>query len=179
MEQRGLTGEKMELLPQISNRMSIYKYKKTQLTKGSLERILDAGRRAPSAKNRQPWRFIAVQDETIRKRLEKAAYGQEHVGQAPTIIAACTTNIDYRMPNGQLSYPIDLSFSVAFMMLQAEAENLGNCVITTYDEREVKEILSVPHSMRVVMLLLLGQPEERPFPAPRKSLKQIINYNHW
>jgi nitroreductase len=115
----------------------------------------------------------------IRGKVEAAAFGQEHVGQAPVIIAACTTNVDYRMPNGQMSYPIDLSMAVSFMMLQAVAEGLGACVVTTYDEQEIKDILTVPYSMRVAMLLLVGHAEEKTFPTQRKPLNRITSYNHW
>lgn len=169
----------MELIPAIAERSSILNFSSKTIERETLDRILDAGRRAPSAKNRQPWRFIVIQEESLRKKMEEASYGQEHVGQAPTIVAACTTNIDYTMPNGQLAYPIDLSFSVAFMMIQAQAEEVGSCVITTFDEADVKDALSVPFSMRVVMLLLLGYAAEKPLPTTRKPFDQVIAFNHW
>ena len=169
----------MALIPQIESWQSIRKYSSDPVAKDKLSRILEAGRKAPSTKNRQPWRFIIVDNADVRTKIEGAAFGQEAVGQAPIIIAACTTNIDYRMPNGQISYPIDLTMAVSFMMLQAEAEGLGACVITTFDEQEMKEILTVPYSMRVVMLLLMGSPDEKPFPTPRKPMKRIVSYNHW
>lgn len=170
----------MALLPEILNRSSVRSFLPKSVGKEYVLRILEAGCRAPSAKNRQEWRFIAVQKDEVRNKLQEAAFGQDHVGQAPVIIAACTTNIDYRMPNGQLSYPIDLSFAVAFMMLQAAHENLGTCCITTFDEQEVKEILSVPFSMRVVMLLLVGYPRQMESePASRKSVKRCTSFDHW
>ncbi len=169
----------MELIPPIENRISIQKFSSTPIEPDKLRRVLDAGRRAPSAKNRQPWRFVVLLNEPLRKKIETAAFGQEHVGQAPAIVAACTTNIDYMMPNGQLSYPIDIALAVAFMMIQAQAEDVGSCVVTTFDERDVKEILSIPFSMRVVMLLLLGYPAERPIPPTRKSFESVVSFNHW
>lgn len=169
----------MSLLPEIENRQSIKSFSDKPVPKEKLANILEAGRRAPSAKNRQPWRFIVIDAPELRKKVETAAFGQEHVGQAPVIIAACTTNIDYLMPNGQISYPIDIAISVSFMMVQAQAEELGTCIVSTYDEQEIKDILTVPYSMRVVMLLLVGYPEEIPFPVQRKSLKRISSNNHW
>ena len=170
---------KMDIIPDIANRMSIRSFTDKPVPKDALDNIIAAGCRAPSAKNRQPWRFIVIEDSKKRALIKDAAFGQDHVGQAPVIIAACTTNIDYKMPNGQYSYPIDLSFAVSFMMIQAEAENLGSCVITTYNESDIKEILNVPYSMRVVMLLLLGEPAEKPFPAARKPIKRMVGHNHW
>ena len=169
----------MALIPEIEKWQSIKNFSDAKVERGVLTRILEAGRKAPSAKNRQPWRFIVVQDLETRKRIETAAFGQEHVGQAPVIISLCTTNVDYRMPNGQWSYPIDLTMATSFMMLQSVAEGLGSCVITTYDEQAVKDILTVPYSMRVVMLLLVGHAAERPFPTQRKSANRVVSYNHW
>ncbi len=169
----------MALLQQIEKRKSIKQFAETPVDKEKLNTILEAGRRAPSAKNRQPWRFIVVDDETIQTRIESAAFGQEHVGQAPIIIACCTTNIDYRMPNGLMSYPIDIACAVSFMMIQAETEELGSCIVTTFDEQEIKEILNVPYSMRVVMLLLVGHPADTSLQTQRKPLKRIVSKNHW
>ena len=146
----------MELLPEISNRQSIRSFTSQPVEDDQIERILEAGRLAPSAKNRQPWRFVVITEESLRNKIKVAAFNQEHVGQAPLIIALCSTNIDYRMPNGQYSYPIDITFAASFMIIQAEHEGLGSCINTTFDETEVKELLTVPYSMKAVMLLLIG-----------------------
>ncbi len=169
----------MEILPEILQRRSVRSFTPEPLDKDQVERILEAGRLAPSAKNRQEWRFVVVQKKEIRQRVMEAAFSQDYVGQAPAIIAVCTTNIDYRMPNGQLSYPIDLAFASSHMVLQAVHEGLGTCCITTFDEQEVREILTAPFSMRVVLLILVGHTEELPEATPRKPLKQISSRDHW
>ncbi len=169
----------MEILPEILNRKSIRQFSAKAVGKEPLHRIMEAGLKAPSAKNRQEWRFIVVMKEELRKRLQDAAFGQEHVGQAPAVIAACTTNIDYRMPNGQLSYPLDITFALSFMMLQAVHEGLGTCCVSTFDEQEAKEILTIPFSMRVVMLLLVGHPAGKSEPVGRKPFKRSVSFDHW
>jgi nitroreductase len=169
----------MGLLPEIINRVTVRRFDARGIDPACLERILEAGRLAPSAKNRQPWRFVIIQDGEKRKRFEQASFGQEHVGEAPAIIACCSTNIEYRMPNGQLSYPIDISFAVSQMMFQAVHEGLGTCVVTTFDEAALQEILTVPYSMRVVMLLLVGYAAERPGFRDRMPFERVISYEHW
>lgn len=163
----------------LKNRSSVRNFKQEDVDPEALNRILEAGRLAPSAKNRQPWRFIVIRNEDARKSIQNAAFGQDHVGSAPVVIAACTTNVDYRMPNGQLSHPIDISFAVSSMMIQAEAESLGSCVVTTFDEQEIKELLTIPYLMRVVMLLLVGHPAERSLPAEKKPFDRVISFDHW
>jgi len=169
----------MEVLPEILQRRSVRAYTSQPLDKDQIERIIEAGRLAPSAKNRQEWRFIVIQKKETRLRVMDAAFNQDYVGQAPLIIAVCTTNIDYRMPNGQPSYPVDLAFAASHIVLQAVHEWLGTCCITTFDEQEVREILTAPFSMRVVLLILVGHADETPEPTPRKTLKQVMGKDHW
>lgn len=169
----------MDILPEIRNRASIREFTDQPVAREQLERILEAGRLAPSAKNRQAWRFIVVQDAENRSKLEAACFGQEYVGQAPAIIAGCTTNVEYQMPNGQLSYPIDLSIAVSFMMLQATHEGLGSCPVTTFRESDVKALLTVPYSMRVVMLLPIGYPASAPESHHRHPMSRIVSWEHW
>ncbi len=166
-------------MPEILRRKSTRSFTPEPIEKDQMERILEAGRLAPSAKNRQEWRFVVVQKKEIRQRIMEAAFGQEYVAQAPAIIAVCTTNIDYRMPNGQLAYPIDLTFAAAHIVLQAVHEGLGTCCLTTFDEQEVRDILTVPFSMRVLLLILLGHAAGEEEPTTRKTLKQISSKDHW
>lgn len=169
----------MAMLPEINNRRSIRRFKATPIAADMLQRVVEAGRRAPSAKNRQAWRFILITDATQRAKLQDAAFGQEYVGQAPAIVALCTTNVEYTMPNGLASYPVDLGIAGAFMMLQAEHEGLGTCPITIFDEADVKVLLSCPYRMRVVMMLLLGWPDENPELTARLPLDRVVGYDHW
>ena len=169
----------MDVLPEILARRSCRSFKDREVERSKLDRILKAGQLAPSAKNRQEWRFIAAVKPALRKKIQDAAFGQEWVGRAPAIIALCTTNVDYRMPNGQLSFPVDLAFAASFMILQATREELGSCVVTTYDEQEMKEVLNIPYAMKVVLLILVGYPEKLPEQSPRKALKRVSSYDHW
>ena len=172
----------MGLLPEIQRRTSVREFLARPVDPAKLSRIVEAGRLAPSAKNRQAWRFIVVENESIRASLRDAAFGQEHLGQAPVVIALCTTNIEYKMPNGQLSYPVDLAIAGTFMMLQAVHEGLGTCIVTTFNEEDVKSVLTVPYSMRVVAMVAVGHPAGDAADdgdAARLPLDRIVSYNHW
>ena len=169
----------MELLPEIQSRSSIRSYAGTPLEQDVVERILEAGRCAPSAKNRQALRFVAIRDRTLREKLCEASFGQEYVAQAPFVVAVCTTNIEYRMPNGQLSYPIDAGIAASFMVLQAQHDDVGSCIVTTFQEDEIKALISVPYRMRVVMLITFGYPSETPEPSRRLPVDRVVGWDHW
>lgn len=141
--------------------------------------MLEAARLAPSAKNFQEWRFIAVQDEKTRQKLMAAANNQGFVGEAPVVIACCATNTEYVMRCGQLCYPIDLAIAIDHMTLQAVEEGLGTCWIGSFYEDQVKSILGVPKDIRVVGLLTLGYPGDRIRPKNRLPLEQIVSFDKW
>jgi nitroreductase len=153
----------MALLPEIEKRASVRSFTEEPVTQEQLDAVLEAGRLAPSAKNRQAWRFVVIENPELRTRVQDAAFGQDYVGQA----------------NGQLSYPVDMGIACSFMMLQAVHEGLGTCVVTTFKEQEVKTLLTVPYSMRIVMLLLVGHPAEPTERARRMSASRIVSYDHW
>ena len=169
----------MNILPEIQHRFTPHSFLPDPLAEGALDRILEAGRLAPSAKNRQPWRFIVIEKTEIRERIGKAAYQDERIMQAPVIIAACSANKGYIMPNGQEAYPIDISIASSFMVLQARHEGLECAFLTTFEEAEMKRILTVPYGMRVVMLLLIGYSGKNKSVVNRLDLSRIVSFNHW
>ena len=68
---------------------SIRKYKDTPVSGDVVRKILEAGRRAPSWENAQPWHFIVVKDPAMREKLSKLSMGQKHVLKAPLLILCC------------------------------------------------------------------------------------------
>jgi nitroreductase len=73
----------------IKRRRSIRRFKSTPLTETQLETLMEAARLAPSGSNVQPWRFILVADENLRKGLLDASFGQRCIEEAPVIIVCC------------------------------------------------------------------------------------------
>ncbi|MCG8453798.1 MAG: nitroreductase family protein [Spirochaetales bacterium] len=170
----------MDVLKLIRERRTARSFTGEPIDPEVLDRILDAGRMAPSAKNRQAWRFVAVQKSELKAAMADASYGDRRVLDAGCVVAICTTNIHYTMPNGQSSYPMDLSFATAFMMMQAESEGLSSALLGTYDERSIKDILTVPHAMRVALLLAIGaKGEEEPTRLERHPMDRVVSFDHW
>lgn len=170
----------MDILQAIRQRITAKSFNGKQIEPEILERILEVGRLAPSAKNRQPWRFIAIQKPEAKEILSNACFGDRRIIDSGCIIAACTTNIQYRMSNGQPSHPLDIAFAVSHMALQATHEGLASAVFGTYDERILKDLLSIPYSMQVVLLLVLGYSDDAPPSLTKRFPKdRIINYEHW
>jgi len=169
----------MDVMSAIQGRRSVRNYSTRGVEDDKLVKVLEAARLSPSASNNQGWKFIVVREEEIRKKLTKAAGGQEFVGQAPVVIVACGTNPERVMRCGQHRYTVDLSIAVSYMMLEAYEQGLGTCWIGHFDEGEVKKILCIPDKIRVVAITPLGYPAESPAPRPRKPLGEIICYEKY
>jgi len=171
----------MEVMQAIRKRKSIRAYLDKSVEDEKLELILQAARLAPSANNRQEWRFIVVRDKSKRNRLMQAAKGQSFVREAPVIIACCADDPDQHvMTCGQLCYPIDVAIAIDHMTLKAAEEGLGTCWIGAFYEDKVKEILNIPNNIHVVELLALGYPKDASSKEKnRLPLETIVMYESW
>lgn len=169
----------MDVSKAIQSRRSIRAYDFREVEEDKLARVLDSGRLSPSAGNRQERRFIVVRDAKKRQLLSEAARNQKFVAEAPVVLAACSVETEYTMACGQLAYPIDTAIAVDHITLAAVEEGLGTCWIGAFNEKKVKEILSIPNNIRVVALLPLGYPSAVPRPTPRKSLDEIVMWEKW
>jgi nitroreductase len=169
----------MDVMEAIKTRRSIRSYLDKPVEEEKLKRVLEAGRLAPSASNRQEWRYIVVKDKARREKLMIAAKGQKFVLEAPVVLVACALTDNHKMTCGQLCYPIDVAISLDHISLKAVEEDLGTCWIGAFYEDQVKKILSIPDEVRVVELMTLGYPKIFPAPAPRKNLEEIVKYEKW
>ncbi|OPX60096.1 MAG: nitroreductase A [Methanobacterium sp. PtaB.Bin024] len=169
----------MDVFEAITERKSIRKYKNTAVEGNKLEKILESARLAPSAANRQEWKFLVVKDQDTRDKLVEAANGQKFVGQAPITIVVCSTESERVMPCGQHAYTVDLSIAVSFMILEATELGLGTCWLGAFDEGKVKEILSIPEDIRVPAMFTLGYADEKPAPRPRKDMDDVVCYEKY
>ena len=170
----------MDVMEAIKKRYSVRSYQDRAVETDKLESILEAARLAPSANNKQEWRFIVVRDKNVRQRLMQAAKDQAFVGQAPVVVACCAKTDSHVMTCGQQCYPIDVTIAIEHMALKATEEGLGTCWIGAFYEDKVKEILGIPQDIRVVALLALGYPVKlRPNPKDRLRLKEIVMYEVW
>jgi nitroreductase len=166
----------------ITNRRSVRAYSPKPIPADLLERMKLALRYAPSACNLQPWRFILVMDPKLRKAVADAANGQTWMADAPVTIVACGfPDRAYKKMGGYgNSIDVDMAIALDHLTLAAVAEGLGTCWIGAFKEPEVKKLLEVPDTVKVVALTPLGFPASPESIRPvdetrRKSLTEIFN----
>jgi len=169
----------MEFYDVIKKRKSVRKYKPDPITSTTLERILDAGRIAPSAKNYQPWRFIVVRDPDKKDQIVEASRNQKFVGEGAVIVVGCALveSAWGRMGGYMSSWSVDLTIALDHIILAAVNEGLGTCWIGAFDEAKVKAILNIPENVRVLALTPIGYPAEASKDRGRKVLTEIVSYD--
>ena len=169
----------MNVMEAIRQRRSIRAYEDRSIEEEKLQAVLDAGRLAPSACNRQEWRYIVVRDPAMRTDLAEAANGQKFVGEAPVVLVACAKTDGHKMSCGEPCYPIDVAISLDHITLKAAEEGLGTCWIGAFDQPAVKKLLNIPEDIRVVQLMPLGYPADQPAARSRLSLDDIVIPEKW
>jgi nitroreductase len=170
----------MNVMDAIKTRKSVRSFLDKPVEHEKLSAVLEAARLAPSASNRQEWRFVIVREPEIRKQLAAVAGGQAFVGEAPVLIVACAETDGHVMRCGQLSYPIDVAIALDHMSLAAVELGLGTCWIGLFDEKKVKELLHIPDAIRVVELMPLGYPADPSAIAKKRlPLDQIAKCERW
>ncbi len=163
----------MKVFEAIESRRSIRRYKNDPIPEAALEQVLEAGRIAPSAANRQEHKFIVVKDEGLRKALVPACNDQDFVGQAPVVIVGCSTN-----PTRVYAI-VDVAIALDHMTLAAFASGLGTCWIGAFSEDKVKAVLGIPDEVKVVNVLPLGYPSSPGTPRPRKPKEELFVNDRW
>ncbi len=164
----------MDVYEAIKARRSVRAYQDKPVPDEVLDRILEAARWAPSARNLQSFKLVVVRDPEVRKRHGVAADDQAFVGQAPVVIASVTSDPDRVMSCEVPPYAVDTAIAMDHLTLAAASEGLGTCWIGAFSQPKVCEILSVPDTHKVVSLMPLGYPADTEAPRTRKAKSELI-----
>ena len=171
----------METWDAIRARRNVRQYTTQPVADVDLDRIAEAGWRAPSAKNRQPWDFILVTDPVQLQELSTVWMGAGHIaGAAAAIVLVIPVPPDERR---KLIDQYDVGQATMAMMLAATDLGIGTGHSSVGDQDKARAILGVPDDHVVAYLLGVGYPadrELRPIRKPnRRPLHEVIHRGHW
>lgn len=170
----------MDVCDAIATRKSVRAYLDKPVEGEKLNAVLEAARLAPSASNRQEWRFVIVREKEVRSQIAMAAGQQMFIAQAPVIIVACAETDGHIMTCGEPCYPIDVAIALDHLTLRAVELGLGTCWIGKFNADEVKKILGIPDEIKVVQLMPLGYPvEPDAVQKKRRAFAEIVKLDHW
>lgn len=152
-----------------------------------LARIIEAARLAPSACNAQPWHFVVVDDPALAARVGEATAGlgmNKFARQAPVHILLVEESMNLTSFLGSKIkdkyFPlIDLGIAASHIVLAAEDEGLGSCILGWFDEKEIKKLLGIPAGKRVLLDITVGYPTKPKRIKSRKTKEKVVSHNHY
>jgi nitroreductase len=191
----------LSLYDLIVSRRTIRQFKPTPVARPILEKIVNAGRLAPSAGNMQPLEFMVVDDGETRGLifpcLRWAGYiapqGNPRPGQEPMAYIFPIVNLSVR----EKGYENDVGAAIENMVLAAWEEGIGSCWLISVERAKAAAILGIPEGFRVDSVLALGYPAESPvveefkgsikywkdeqgvLHIPKRRLKDILHFNRF
>jgi nitroreductase len=166
----------MDLYEAINRRYSVRAYMDKPIEADKLDRILDVGRLAPSANNRQAWKFVVARNAKLRSALAEACE-QPFLAKAPVIVAVVGLDPERKMSCDILADVVDCSIAATHMMLAATVEGLGTCWIGHFKQDLCRSLLNVPPDAKIVALLPIGYPDQPSRPKTRKTMGEVVSYD--
>jgi nitroreductase len=172
----------METWDSIRARRNVRQYAGQPIARDDLERIAEAGRRAPSAGNSQPWNFVIVTDRDQLTELAKVwEQGGKHIARSAAAIALIAREPEDERRRDLLMY--DLGQATAFMMLAAADLGIGSGHSAVSDQEQAQRVLGFPDGYAAVYLIGLGYPADRPLrpltKPNRRPFDEVVHWNRW
>jgi nitroreductase len=168
----------MDIIEAIKNRRSIRVFEDRPVPEDLLTKIVEAGQWAPSACNRQDWKFIIIDSKEVKEELLKGTTAY-FVGKAPLLILVLysnrTDNLEYK------DHLLTAAMAIQNMQLAAHSLGLGSCCVNNLPiKSRMRKILNIPSHYDPVSLICLGFPKVIPKPLKRREkLDEIISRNRF
>ncbi len=163
----------MDLFDAIAQRACVRNLQAVDIPDDDLLKILDAGRRAPSGMNRQPFEFLVIRDPAT---LQALASAQACIGDVSCAIALVAD------PERSRWWLEDIAAATENMLLAITALGYASVWIEgtlLRDEETHKRTLGVPDNLRLMILLPLGTAQESPTQAPKRPLEEMLYWDRW
>lgn len=172
----------------VLSRRSIRRYLDKPVEREKILTCIEAARRAPSANNIQPWRFLIIDDPELKAKFAKEAFSgiyfiSKFAEKAPVIIIILArldiiANRLGRQIQDIQFYLIDIGIAGEHIVLQAEELGLGTCWIAWFNARKTRKFFNIPRKYKIVSLMAMGYYERKPSAEKkRKKLEEIAWFN--
>ena len=169
----------MDFADLIRHRYSVRAYTSDPVTEQLVQQVLEAGRLAPTAANRQAFRIIVIRTAGKEQSL-KRIYPKDWFVEAPVVICVCgIPEKNWVRRDGKNYNDVDVSIVMDHIVLQAADLGLGTCWVGAFDAEAARELLQLPHGVEPIAFTPLGYAADAPRPKQRKELEQVVSYERW
>lgn len=165
-------------LDMTKERWSVRKFAPEQISDEHMERILEAGRNAPSACNYQPQRVLVLQSEEAIERMRSVTHWAFN---APTVLLVCADlEESWKNIDGCDSAEVDAAIALDHMMMEAWECGVGSTWVRGFDERVMRQAFNVPATWKIVAMMPMGYPSEKAHPSTwhfkRKEISELCQF---
>lgn len=172
----------MDFLDLARKRCSVRSFEKRPVEREKVERILEAARVAPSARNLQPWRFLVLDTPEALASLAKAC--RPFDAPLAVVVLGDNNEVWVRPYDAKDSLDIDTTIATDHMMMEAESLGLGSCWICSFRTGVLRSEFAIPGHLTPVNVLVLGYPsgpKKDPLrhSTERRPLSETVLYNHF
>lgn len=170
----------MNVSEAIRTKRAVRQFTEQPLPPEVMTAILNAGRRAQSSKNTQPWHFIAITDKATLKALSACGTWAGHLAGAALGVAILTPD-----PTEKFQTMFDAGQAAAFMQLAGWELGVGSCPASIYEPEKARQILGFPPEWHLRIALSFGYPADPsllsapPKRGGRVPFEEIVHWNHW
>ncbi|MEA1987006.1 MAG: nitroreductase family protein [Candidatus Marinimicrobia bacterium] len=180
----------MKFLDLVKRRQSDRKYLDKPVEREKIDRCIESARLAPSASNAQPLKFIIIDDEKLKNQVANATFSKvvkfnAFVPSAPVVVVITIDKPTLMTQAGNIlknTYYglIDVGIASEHFCLQATEEGLGTCMLGWFNEKKIKNILNIPKSKRIGLVISLGYSgHETIREKKRKPIEEMSSYNNF
>ncbi|MCK4393716.1 nitroreductase family protein [Candidatus Bipolaricaulota bacterium] len=165
------------MLDVVKKRRSVRSYKDEEVPREILMKLLEAGQWAPTPSNVQSWRFIVVQEPKQLRTLKTLSPG--FPVEATAAIALCSDQGDtqsFGKSFQRILVAEEAAMAVQNMLLVSCSLGLGSCVVASFSQTGIKELLQLPAYIHPILLVALGFPRKQPVAPQRKQLSRITSW---
>ncbi len=170
----------MNTLETIRVKRAVRQFTEQPIPEADILAILNAGRRAQSSKNSQPWNFIAITDKAILQGLSACGMYAGHLAGAALGVA-----IVHADPGEKFQLMFDIGQTAAYMQLAAWDMGIGSCLASIYEPDKARELLAFPEDMYLRLAISFGYPQDttllsrNPTKGGRRELDEVVHWNKW
>jgi nitroreductase len=166
----------MEFQELIRRRYSVRAYRPDPVPEEALARVLEAGRLAPTAANRQPFRIVVLHAARRKEALARV-YDRAWFAQAPIVLCVCGVPGEaWVRKDGRSHLDIDAAIVMDHLILAATDEGLGTCWIANFDVAAAREVFEARAEEVPLLLTTLGHAADQPKPRERRALDSLVRH---
>lgn len=170
----------MKVSRAIQTKRAVRQFQDKALPDESVYAILNAGRRAQSSKNTQPWHFIAIRNRDTLFNLSEMGHFAGHLAGAALGVAILSPP-----PEQRFSIMFDAGQAAAYMQLAAWELGIGSCLATIYEPKQARQLFGFPDDLHIRIAISFGYPlvaeaiTQAPKKGGRRSLDDVMHWEKW